>query len=64
MGLMLGICLKACLKAMRYRDNMPIKETKKRCPYRLCVYPSRIPDYILLTIDRWKLHDVGGVGGG
>ena len=40
------------------------KKWKKRCPHRLCAYLSRIPDYILHAIDRWKLHDVGGVGGG
>ena len=64
MGLMLSICLKACLEVMRYYNNMPIKEIKKRCPHRLYAYPSRILDYILLTIDRWKLHNIGGVSGG
>ena len=50
--------------AIAYRDNMPTKENKKRCPHRLCaiVYHCALPYHIptLHTIG----YDVSGVGGG
>ena len=56
--------------AQRYRNNCPQKTKKSdaliaHAHYHCAIQiTSHITSLILPAIDRWKLHDVGGVGGG